>query len=324
MANSMITGGFGFVGRHLIRMLLDRGDKVTVFDAVSSSKFLEDVMDRLTVKVGNLSNWTDVAEAIKENRIDAVYHLGAAIPPLTEQDSSVAFYSNVVGTFHILEAARLFSVGSVIFASTQSSYKEGDVFIPDDYPQRPNTFYGMTKVCGERLGEAYWRTCGVNFRGVRYCIVNGPGRGGVNPGQFVIWTLQMAALGRAFKVFVEPETEVATIYVKDAAKALIELNDAEESRLTKRVYSLFGYSVTAQQLVDAAKKYLPEANLTFRVNEEMMQKVRDLNLPRRMDISSAEHDWGFKPQFDLDKTVQDYIQECTENRSLFDYQIPEF
>lgn len=324
MANSMITGGFGFVGRHLIRMLLDRGDKVTVFDAVSSSKFLEDVMDRLTVKVGNLSNWTDVAEAIKENRIDTVYHLGAAIPPLTEQDSSVAFYSNIVGTFHILEAARLFSVGSVIFASTQSSYREGDVFIPDDYPQRPNTFYGMTKVCGERLGEAYWRTCNVNFRGVRYCIVNGPGRGGVNPGQFVVWTLQMAALGRPFKVFVEPETEVATIYVKDAAKALIDLNDAEESRLTKRVYSLFGYAVTAQQLVDAAKKYLPETNLTFRVNEEMMQKVRDLNLPRRMDISSAEHDWGFKPQFDLDKTVQDYIKECTENRSLLDYQIPEF
>ena len=324
MANSMITGGFGFVGRHLLRMLLDRGDKVTVFDVVSSSKFLKDVMDRLIVKVGNLSNWTDVAEAIKANRIDIIYHLGAAIPPLTEQDSSAAFYSNIVGTFHVLEAARLFSVSSVIFASTQSSYQDGDVFIPDDYPQRPNTFYGMTKVCGERLGEAYWRRWGVNFRGVRYCIVNGPGRGGVNPGQFVVWTLQMAALGRPFKVFVEPETEVATIYVKDAAKALIDLNDAKESRLTKRVYSLFGYSVTARQLVDAAKKYLPEAKLTFRVNEEMMQKVRDLNLPRRMDISPAEHDWGFKPQFGLDETVQDYIKECTENRSLLDYQIPEF
>ncbi len=324
MANSMITGGFGFVGRHLTRMLLERGNKVTIFDVVPSSKFLEDVMDGLTVKVGDLSNWIQVAEAIKQSGIDTIYHLGAAIPPLSEQDPSVAFYSNIVGTFHILEAARLFGVRSVILASTQSSYREGDVFIPDDYPQRPNTFYGMTKVCDERLGEAYWRRYGVNFRGVRYCIVNGPGRGGINPGQFVIWTLQMAALGRPFKVFVEPETEVATIYVKDAAKALIDLNDAEESKLTRRVYSLFGYAVTAQQLVDAAKKYLPEANLSFRVNEEMMQKVHDLNLPRRMDISPAEHDWGFKPQFDLDKTVQDYIKECREHSHLLDYPIPEF
>jgi len=324
MANSMITGGFGFVGRQLARMLLERGDKVTIFDVVPGSEFLKDITDKLTVKVGDLSNWIHVAEAIKQNRIDTIYHLAAAIPPLTEQDPSVAFYSNILGTFHILEAARLFGVGSVILASTQSSYREGDVFIPDDYPQRPNTFYGMTKVCDERLGEAYWRSHGVNFRGVRYCIVNGPGRGGVNPGQFVIWTLQMAALGRPFKIFVDPQTEVATIYVKDAAKALIDLNDAEEGRLTRRVYSLFGYSVTAQQLVDVAKKYLPEANLTFRVNDEMMQKVRDLNLPRRMDVSPAERDWGFKPEFDLDKTMQDYIRECTEHRHLLDYAIPEF
>jgi len=324
MANCMITGGFGFVGRHLTRMLLERGDKVTIFDVVPASKFLEDVMDRLTVKVGDLGNWVPVPEAGKENRIDTIYHIGAAIPPITEHDPSVAFYSNIVGTFNVLEAARLLDVHSVILASTQSSYEEGDAFIPDNYSQRPNTFYGMTKVCDERLGEAYWRKFGVNFRGVRYCIVNGPGRGGVNPGQFVIWTLQMAALGRPFKVFVEPYTEVATIYVKDAAKALIDLNDADESRLTKRVYSLFGYAVTAQQLVDVARKYLPGADLSFRVNAEMMQKVRDLNLPRRMDASPAERDWGFKPQFDLDRTLQDYIKQCAENRELLDYPIPEF
>ena len=324
MANSMITGGFGFVGRHLLRMLLERGDNVTVFDIVPSSPFLEDIKGEFAVKVGSLGNWSHVAEAITANKVDTVYHVGAAIPPLTERDPATAVDANIVGTYNILEAARLFNLKSVIFASTQSSYSDGDAFIPMDFPQRPGTFYGMTKVCGERMGESYWRHFGVNFRGVRYCIVNGPGRGGVNPGQFVVWTLQMAALKRPFKVFVEPDVEVASIYVKDAAKALIDLNDADEAKLRYRYYPIMGYTVTAQQLADVAKKYVPEADITFRVNAEMMAKVKSLNLARQMDIEPARTDWGFKPAFDLDASMQDYVKQCTENRDLLNYAIPEF
>lgn len=324
MAHSLVTGGFGFVGRHLVRMLVERGDSVTVFDVVPGSPFLDDMKDKFKVKVGDFANWVHLAEAIRADGVDTIYHVGAAIPPLTERDPSTAFNANIVGTYNILEAARQFDVKSVIFVSTQSSYSDGDVFIPDDYPQRPGTFYGMTKVCGERLGESYWRHFGVNFRGVRYCIVNGPGRGGVNPGQFVVWTLQMAALKRPFKVFVEPDVEVASIYVKDAAKALIDLNDAPEAKLRHRVYGIMGYTVTARQLVDVAKKYVPDADLSFRVNEDMMQKVRSLNLARHMDIEPAKEDWGFKPQYDLDRSMQDYVAQCTAHRELLNYPIPEF
>ena len=324
MANSMITGGFGFVGRHLVRMLLEKGDNVTVFDIVPSSPFLEDIKGEFAVKVGSLGNWAHVAEAITVNKVDTIYHVGAAIPPITERDPATAFDANITGTYNILEAARLFNLKSVIFASTQSSYSDGDAFIPMDFPQRPGTFYGMTKVCGERMGESYWRHFGVNFRGVRYCIVNGPGRGGVNPGQFVVWTLQMAALKRPFKVFVEPDVEVASIYVKDAARALIDLNDADEASLRYRVYPIMGYTVTAKQLADVAKKYVPEADITFRVNQDMMAKVKSLNLARQMDIGPAREDWGFKPQFDLDKSMQDYVAQCAANHDLLDYPIPEF
>jgi len=324
MANAIITGGFGFVGRHLVRQLLDRGDNVMIFDIVGSSPFLEDIKNDFAVKVGDLANWVHLAEAIKANKTDTIYHVGAAIPPLTERDPSTAFNANILGTYNIFEAARQFNLKSVIFASTQSSYSDGDAFIPMDFPQRPGTFYGMTKVVGERMGESYWRHHGVNVRGVRYCIVNGPGRGGVNPGQFVVWTLQMAALKRPFKVFVEPDVEVASIYVKDAAKALIDLNDADESKLRYRFYPIMGYTVTAQQLADVARKYVPDADITFRVNAEMMARVKSLNLARQMDIEPARTDWGFKPEFDLDKSMQDYVKQCTENRELLNYPIPEF
>ncbi len=324
MANCLVTGGFGFVGRHLVRMLVDRGDNVTVFDRVSGSPFLDDIAGRFKVKLGDFENWVHVTEAVRENAIDTIYHVGALIPPRSEWDPSFAFNANVLGTYNFLEAARLFDVKSIICASTQSTYSDGDTFIPDDFPQKPNTFYGTTKVCGERLGEGYWQHFGVNYRSVRYCIVNGPGRGGLTPGMFIVWTLQRAALGRPFKVFVAPEVEVASIYVKDAAKALIDLNDADESRLTRRVYNGMSYTVTARQVVEIAKKYVPDADLTFDINEGMMEKIRTLSLNRRMDLEPAIQDWDYAPSYDLDRTMQDYMSECAAHRDLIDQPIPEF
>lgn len=325
MANCLVTGGFGFVGRNLVRMLVERGDKVTVFDIVTGSKFLEDIKDKFNARVGDLANWVHVAEAVRNNKIDVIYHLGAVIPtPTTEASPATGFYGNVVGTFNILEAASLFDVKTVIFVSTQSSYSEGDHFIPDDFSQRPSTIYGITKVCGERLGEGYWMKLNVDFRGVRYCLINGPGRMMEVPGQYLVWTQQMPALGRPFKVYVEPETECATLYVKDAAKALIDLAQADGSRLTQRIYSLFGYSISAQGLVDLVKKHIPNADLTFRVNKEMVERIRKLSMDRHMDSSPAERDWGFKPAFGPEEALQDYIKECTEHRELYDYPIPDW
>ena len=324
MANCLVTGGFGFVGRHLVRMLVEQGDKVTVFDIVPSSKFLDDIKDRFSFRLGDLGNWVHVAETVRDNQIDIIYHLAAAVPPLSETSPATAFYSNVMGTFNILEAARLFDVKRVIFTSTQSSYSEGDMLIPDDFPQRPNTFYGITKVCGERLGEGYWMKHKVDFRGVRYPIVNGPGRMLEVPGQYVVWAQQMPALGRPFKVFVEPDTEVPTLYVKDAAKALIDLAEADGSRLTLRVYSLLGYSITAQGLVELVKKHIPKADLSFRVNEAIMEQLRKLSIGRCMDSSAAKRDWGFKPAFGPEEALQDYIKQCTEYRNLLDYPIPDW
>jgi len=324
MANCLVTGGFGFVGRRLVRLLVERGDKVTVFDIMPGSRFLEDIKDDFNYKVGNLGNWVDVAETVRHNKIDIIYHLGAVVPPLSEASPATTFFGNVMGMFNILESARLFDVKEVIFTSTQSSYSEGDSLTPDNFPQRPSTFYGITKVCGERLGEGYWMKHKVDFRGVRYPTINGPGRMLEVPGQFVVWAQQMPALGRPFKVFVEPETEVSTLYVQDAAKALIDLAEADASKLTLRIYSLFGYSITARGLVELVKKYIPKADLSFRVNKAIMEQVYRLDLARRMDYSAAQRDWGFKPAFGPEEALQDYIKQCTEYRNLLDYPIPDW
>lgn len=72
MAHSLVTGGFGFVGRHLVRMLMKRGDSVTVFDVVPASPFLEDIKDKIKVKVGDFANWVHIAEAIRADGVETL------------------------------------------------------------------------------------------------------------------------------------------------------------------------------------------------------------------------------------------------------------
>lgn len=322
MANSLVTGGFGFVGRHLVRALLERGENITIFSRVPGSPFLQDVIDKLNIRAGSVDNWVQVASVVSENKIDTIYHVAACVGPIPEQEPSVAFNSNVIGSFNILEAARIFGVKSVIFTSSIASYQVGDSFVPDGYLQRPSSIYGMTKVCGERLGEAYWQRYGINFRGVRFTTVNGPGRSGIAAGLCVVWTLQMAALGRPFKVFLEPDTEFDTIYVKDAVRLLIELGDANEAKLTRRIYTLPSIRVTPRQLVEVAKKYIPNANLSYKISPRMMEAGHPF-LGRCFDSSFAERDWEATLEYDLDRMMQEYIKECSEHRELMDYPIPE-
>jgi len=90
------------------------------------------------------------------------------------------------------------------------------------------------------------------------------------------------------------------------------------------VYSLLGYSITARELVELVKKHIPDADLSFRVNEAIMEQLRKLSISRCMDSSAAERDWGFKPTFGPEEALLDYIKQCTEHRHLLDYPIPDW
>ena len=95
----------------------------------------------------------------------------------SDEDPSGALQTNVMGTFHVLEAARIFQVRQVIFSSSIGVYGGGieSDEITDTSLQRPAFFYGATKSFGENMGHFYKRKYGLDFRGVRYPSIVGPG-----------------------------------------------------------------------------------------------------------------------------------------------------
>src|SRR5947209_1043404 len=174
---TLITGGTGFIGAEVVRLLLNRGEqRPVVFHMSGNTQRLDDVADQIELVRGDLANFSHILHVVKKVKPSVIYHLGAMRSVPSEADPAAAIHVNVMGTFHILDAARLFDVPQVLFSSSISTYGldlQGEI-IDDTTIQRPVLFYGVTKVFGEHMGLFYKRKYGLDFRCLRYPSIVGP------------------------------------------------------------------------------------------------------------------------------------------------------
>ena len=299
-----------------MNLLLAQGEEVAVFDIATASR-LGAVPRGVRTFRGDISNWAQVIDAVKESGADCIYHSSAILPPASEQNPQAAYAVNVTGTLNVLEAARLFGVRHVVLLSTLATFgRDVPRIVPNDAAQHPPSMYGTSKVCAERLGEYYDRRFGIDFRGVRLTPLMGMGRFDSAQSAYIYRAVQDSAIGRPYTVYVAPETAISVTYVKDAAWGLYDLRNAPRERLTRRVYNLFGFSVTAQELVDAVVHVVPGARLDFAADAKMIELVE--NLPERLDDSQARQDWNWTNRYNLNDSVRDMVQDIRTHRHVYE------
>ena len=308
----LVTGGTGFIGAEVVRILVNRGEKnVVAFDINPSTKLLDDIAGKVQVVRGDLGNFSHVLSVVTSLRPEVIYHLGGMLSVPSEADPQASFRANAMGTFHVLEAARLFDVEQVLFSSTLATYgldiREGVI---DDYSlQRPQLFYGCTKVFAELLGQFYKRKYGLDYRGVRYPSIVGPGVKTPGIVQYTSWVIEESAKGKPFSVWVKPETRCPVMYFKDGARAIILLGEAPLGQIKMVNYVIGGPTPdpSAQELVDMVRAKLPGAKIDFRVDEEKQRIIDRLALP--VQDSGARTEWGWKPEYDQTRIVEDFLEE---------------
>ena len=221
----------------------------------------------------------------------------------SDHDPSAAFHTNVIGTFNVMEAARLLDVEKVIFSSSIATYASGitEETIDDLTPQRPQFFYGACKLFGEHTGLFYKRKYGIDYRGIRYPVIVGPGVRSPGAAQYSSWVIEESAKGKPFSVWVEPEQRASLVYFKDAARATVALADAPADSIEMANYLISGTSPTAADLVDVVRRKVPGAEIDFVVNEEIQAILNDVLRP--IDDRFARHEWGWEPTYDLEQMV---------------------
>jgi threonine 3-dehydrogenase len=221
-----------------------------------------------------------------------------------------------MGTFHVLEAAKLLGVPQVIFTSTLATYGldlEVGAFVNDYSLQRPQLFYGVTKVFSELMGQFYRRKYGLDFRGVRYPSIVGPGVKTPGVVQYTSWMIEESIKGNPFTVHVGSETRTPVMYFKDAALSVIKLSRAPRENIKTVNYLIAGVKpvASAGELADIVKSRIPGAKIDFKPDMEL-QKILD-KLLHPVDDGIAEKEWGWKADYDQGKIVDDFIAEMKNN-----------
>jgi nucleoside-diphosphate-sugar epimerase len=307
---TLITGGAGFIGRRLAQELALRGEDVVIFDRAPTEPFPDAAAGTITSVTGDLTNWSEVLGVVQNYGIRTIFHMAALLSALSEANPHAGITTNAFGTYYVLEAARLFGVRKVIFTSSMGVYNVSqDTIVTEETPQRPAIMYGLTKVFGELLGLYYVRKFGMDFRGLRFPQLLGPGVRSAGFGQYTTKAIEAAILGDPFEVWVPEETIIPIMYIKDALRSLLMVHDAPEERLLTRVYNVGQImpAPTAFDIVTAVKGHFPEARITFKPDPNAMKVLAAI--PRIIKGDTAAQEWGWSVSYSLEDAVKDFIAE---------------
>ncbi|HZN57784.1 MAG TPA: SDR family oxidoreductase [Planctomycetota bacterium] len=172
----LITGGAGFIGSHLVRGLLARGDSVRVLDNFSSGKErnLEEIAADFELLRDDVRD-SAVCKAACAG-VEAVIHLAAiGSVPMSIQDPIMTNQVNVDGTLNLLLAAREAGVRRFVFASSSAVYGDAPEKIKvETLPPRPQSPYAVQKLAAEAYCGAFWRVYGLEAISLRYFNIFGP------------------------------------------------------------------------------------------------------------------------------------------------------
>ncbi|MGH2917498.1 MAG: NAD-dependent epimerase/dehydratase family protein [Solirubrobacteraceae bacterium] len=231
---TLVTGGAGFIGSHLVDALVARGDAVTVLDDLSSGRE-ENLTDALAggavLERGDIRDGAALARLVADVQPETIYHLAAQVDVrISLDDPGHDARTNVEGTINVLEAARTAGAGRVVFASTGGAiYGETDELpTPESVAPLPMAAYGQSKFCAECYLGLYQRLYGTSAIALRFGNVYGPrqdphGEAGV----IAIFCGRMRA-GRQPRIYGDGTQTRDYIYVGDLVAALLAAGDSAE------------------------------------------------------------------------------------------------
>ena len=321
----LITGAAGEIGHALIESLAGHAD--TPLLTLDLQPLPVDVEGLTTHIQGSILDQALLERLISEYEFVTIYHLAALLSTRGEFTPSTAHQVNVEGTRHLLELAAEQSEWrgkpvQFIFPSSIAVYGLPDLETKNQYARvrewewnYPRTMYGCNKLYCEMLGtyfSKHYRQLAadqpvlLDFRAVRFPgLISAhtvPSGGTSDYGPEM---LHAAARKETYACFVRPDVRIPFMTMPDAVKSLLKLAEASTEALCHRVYNVSSFSLSAEEFKAQVLKYFPDADICYKPDHKRQDIVDSWCAD--MDDSPARRDWGWQPDYDLDRAFKDYL-----------------
>ena len=226
----LVTGGGGFIGSHLVDLLLKREHLITVLDNFSTGKYsnLPQNHPHLQIIEGDIRDAATVFQAAEG--CDAIVHLAAVASVQASVDDPIGTHAvNLVGTVNLLEAAKLHTINRFVFASSAAIYGNTEILpVSETTPLSPLTPYAVDKLASEYYIDFYRRQYGLSPVVFRFFNIFGPRQDPSSPYSGVISIFMQRAINDLpMTVFGEGEQSRDFVYVADLVQLL---SDAVETQ----------------------------------------------------------------------------------------------
>ncbi|MDO5096163.1 MAG: L-threonine 3-dehydrogenase [Peptostreptococcaceae bacterium] len=317
MKKVLVTGGLGQIGTELIMELRARYGGENVIASSIESDCPDFIKETGVYHSLDVLDAKKLAEICDKYQINQIVHLAAILSAVGEHKPQLAYSVNMNGLFNVLEVAREKNIAvftpSSIAAFGPSTPKE---MVPQDTIQRPTTMYGVTKVAGELLCDYYHQRFGVDTRGVRFPgLISYKTLPGGGTTDYAVHIYYEAIKNKKYLSFIKEGTKMDMMYMPDAIKSIIDLMEADGSKLIHRnAFNVTAMSFAPEEIAAEIKKLIPDFEFGYDV-DPIRQAIAD-SWPDSLDDSAARQEWGWNPEYDITKMTKDMIEKLSQKLSV--------
>jgi nucleoside-diphosphate-sugar epimerase len=304
----LVTGGAGFIGSHICEELLNEGAHVIALDDMSAGRasnvrIFEDHPNYRFVQ-GSVCDDDAKMHDIFDG-LDTVFHNAASKKNICLHDPKQDLAVNAEGALNLLLLAKEHGTRKFVHASTGSVYGEPSVFPTDEtHPLRPVSYYGVSKLAGERYVDTFHQLYGMDTTILRYFHVYGPRQESNEFGGVVSIFMRRIAEGKNPIVFGHGEQVRSFTYVKDLVN--VNLRAATMPAATGQVYNAAsGIRVTINDLASNMLEFSRRNDLTVEHGPELVGDIMNFDI----DNTKVRKELGVRFQQDFWGTLQNSLRD---------------
>lgn len=305
----LITGGMGCIGSYVIRDLLNAGEKLIVYDSIHDLTIPKLVLtpeqlEDFTFVEGDITDLPHVLRTVKAHNIERIIHLASWQVPACDANPPQALKVVCEGTINMFEAARIFNLKRVVWASTVAVFGAPEDYnhqqIKNDAPHYPKFIYGACKSLNERYASFYFDNYNVDIIGLRFTAVYGVGRTrGMS--SFSTKMIEDVAMGRPCVVPFGDDA-VDWQYVEDVSQSILMACTCPTTRT--RVFNVSGGIRPVREAAEYLKQIVPDAKITL--------KSGVFGISWDYDATPVAEEIGFTPMYSMEEGIQKTVSRFRE------------